>query len=250
MNTTISILPLMSVWDSLVEVFGKMILALSINGQVGIGIILFTAMIRTVLLPLFQMQMKSSRKLQELQPQIKALQDRYPGKDADSQATLGQAMSQLYKDHDVKLSAAALPIFIQLPILLALYQALIKVEALKVGKFFWLNLGESDPYFILPILAAGLTFFSMWLSNKSVPEKTQMMTLMSYAMSAMIFIFALTAASGVALYWAVSNAYQVLQTLLLNNPFTIIAEREAKIKAEKDRQAKIRKAQKKAHKKK
>ncbi|CRH93389.1 Membrane protein YidC [Chlamydia trachomatis] len=66
----------------------------------------------------------------------------------------------------------------------------------------------------------------------------------------MIFWFALTAASGVSLYWVVSNAYQVFQTLLLNNPFKIVAERQAKIAAEKEREAKIRRAQKKARKKK
>ncbi|MGZ7259714.1 YidC/Oxa1 family membrane protein insertase, partial [Streptococcus pyogenes] len=73
---------------------------------------------------------------------------------------------------------------------------------------------------------------------------------MTYAMPLMILWFAATAASGVALYWTVSNAYQVFQTLLLNNPFKIVAERQAKLDAEKDRQAKIRRAQKKARKKK
>ena len=66
----------------------------------------------------------------------------------------------------------------------------------------------------------------------------------------MIFWFAVNAASGVALYWVVSNAFQVVQTLLLNNPFKIVAERQAKLDAEKERQAKIRRAQKKARKRK
>lgn len=66
----------------------------------------------------------------------------------------------------------------------------------------------------------------------------------------MIFWFAVNAASGVALYWVVSNAFQVFQTLLLNNPFKIVAERQAKIEAEKELKAKIRRAQKKARKRK
>uniref|UniRef100_UPI0018747815 YidC/Oxa1 family membrane protein insertase n=1 Tax=Streptococcus suis TaxID=1307 RepID=UPI0018747815 len=102
-------------------------------------------------------------------------------------------------------------------------------EALKVGHFLWLNLGEPDPYFILPILAAVFTFLSSWLTNKAAVEKNGAITVMMYMMPVLIFFFAMTSASGVALYWTVSNAYQVAQTMLLNNPFKIIAERQAKI---------------------
>ena len=103
---------------------------------------------------------------------------------------------------------------------------------------------------VLPILAALFTFFSSWLSNKALPEKNGAMTAMMYGMPVIIFFFAMSAPSGVALYWTVSNAYQVLQTYLLNNPFKIIEEREADVKAKRDLEAKKRKALKKAQKKK
>lgn len=74
------------------------------------------------------------------------------------------------------------------------------------------------------------------------------MTVMTFAMPVMIFLFALPAASGVSLYWTVSNAYQVVQTLVFNNPFKIIAERQAKIDVEKELQSKKRKAQKRPRK--
>lgn len=237
-------------WEQLIYWFARIIQSLSINGHIGIGIILFTILIRTILLPLFQIQMKSTRKMQEIQPQLKELQEKYSGTDMESRQLLNEATRQLYKDNDINMSASFVPIFIQLPILMALFQALTRVEALKVGQFLWLNLGEQDPYFILPILAALFTFLSMWLSNKSALEKNGATVAMTYVMPLTILWFATTAASGVALYWAVSNAYQVFQTLLLNNPFKIIAERQAKIDAEKERQAKVRKAQKKARKKK
>ena len=64
----------------------------------------------------------------------------------------------------------------------------------------------------------------------------------------MIFFMSFRLASGVVLYWTVSNAFQVFQILLLNNPFKIIAEREAKERAEKERADKIRRAKKKAQK--
>ncbi len=237
-------------WDKLIYWFASVIQFLSINGQIGIGIILFTILIRTILLPLFQIQTNSSRKMQELQPQLRALQEQYAGTDADSRRELYEATQALYKKHGVSMSSSFIPLFIQMPILIALFQALTRVDALKVGHFLWLNLGEPDPYFILPILAAAFTFLSTWLTNKAAIEKSGVMTVMTYAMPVLIFLFAMTAASGVALYWTVSNAYQVVQTLVFNNPFKIIAERQAKIEAEKERQAKIRRAQKKAHKKK
>ncbi|HFI0041843.1 TPA: membrane protein insertase YidC [Streptococcus suis] len=237
-------------WDRLIYWFASIIQFLSINGQIGIGIILFTLLIRTLLLPLFQIQMNSSRKMQELQPQLKKLQEEYPGSDMESRQKLYEETQKLYKENGVSMSSSMWPLFIQMPILLALFQALTRVEALKVGHFLWLNLGDPDPYFILPILAAVFTFLSSWLANKAAIEKNGAMTAMMYAMPILIFFFAMTSASGVALYWTVSNAYQVAQTMLLNNPFKIIAERQAKIDAEKERQAKIRRAQKKAQKKK
>ena len=237
-------------WDQLIYWFASVIQFLSINGQIGIGIILFTILIRTLLLPLFQIQINSSRKMQELQPKLKALQAEYPGTDMESRQQLYEATQALYKENGVSMRSSMIPLLIQMPILLALFQALTRVEVLKVGHFLWLNLGEPDPIFVLPVLAAGFTFLSTWLTNKSAIEKNMAMTVMTFAMPVMIFHFALPAASGVSLYWTVSNAYQVVQTLVFNNPFKIIAERQAKIDVEKELQSKKRKAQKKAKKKK
>ncbi|MHC5879529.1 YidC/Oxa1 family membrane protein insertase, partial [Streptococcus pyogenes] len=83
-------------------------------------------------------------------------------------------------------------------ILMALFQALTRIEALKVGQFLWLNLGDRDPYFVLPVLAAFFTFLSMWLTNKAALEKNVATMVMTYAMPLMILWFAATAASGVA----------------------------------------------------
>ena len=161
---------------------------------------------------------------------LKELQAKYPGKDLDSRTKLSEEMRALYKEKGVKTSSAFLPLLIQMPVLMALFQALSRVEFLKVGHFLWLDLGAIDPTYILPVLAALFTFFSSWLTNKAMPERNGSATTMMYVMPVMIFFFALFSASGVALYWVTSNAYQVGQTYLLNNPFKIIAEREAKNK--------------------
>ena len=237
-------------WSRLVYFFAETIRFLSFDMSIGIGIILFTILIRTLLLPVFQTQMVASRKMQEAQPRIKELRDMYPGRDMESRTKLDQETRKLFKELGIKQSSTFWPLLVQMPILIALFQALSNVDFLKTGHFLWFNLGGADTTFVLPILAALFTFFSSWLSNKALPEKNGAMTGMMYGMPIIIFFFAISAPSGVALYWAVSNAYQVLQTYILNNPFKIIAEREAGIQAEKDLEIKKRKALKRAQKKK
>ena len=237
-------------WSRLVYFFAETIRFLSFDMSIGIGIILFTILIRTLLLPVFQTQMVASRKMQEAQPRIKELRDMYPGRDMESRTKLDQETRKLFKELGIKQSSTFWPLLVQMPILIALFQALSNVDFLKTGHFLWFNLGGADTTFVLPILAALFTFLSSWLSNKSLPEKNGAMTGMMYGMPVIIFFFAISAPSGVALYWAVSNAYQVLQTYILNNPFKIIAEREAGIQAEKDLEIKKRKALKRAQKKK
>ncbi|MBJ8349803.1 YidC/Oxa1 family membrane protein insertase [Streptococcus zalophi] len=236
-------------WDKFVYFFAEMIQILSFNERTGIGIILFTLVIRTILLPVYNMQMKSSQKMQEIQPKLKELQKQYPGKDTDSRMLLAEATQQLYKDNNVNPYSSLLPLFIQMPLLLALYQALSRVAFLKTGTFLWLEIANPDPYFVLPVLAAIFTFLSTWLSNKGIREKNGVLTAMMYIMPIMILVIGINMASGVALYWTISNAYQVFQTLIFNNPFKKIAEYERMEREEKEKQAKIRRAKKKAQKK-
>ena len=236
-------------WDQIVYAFAKAIEWLSFGGSVAIGIILFTIILRAALMPLFSKQMKSSQKMQELQPKLRELQRQYSGRDSESRLKLAEAQQALYKENGVSLYASFIPLLIQLPILWALYQALTRVAFLREGTFLWLDLAKPDPYFILPLLAALFTFLSTWLTNKAAPEKNPMMSVMTYGFPIMIFIFGVNFASGVALYWTVSNAFQVFQIMLLNNPFKIIEAREAAAREEKERKARIRRAQKKAHKK-
>lgn len=237
-------------WSQFVYFFATMIKALSINGMTGIGIILFTLIVRIIMIPIYNLQMKSSRKMQDLQPMIKAIQAKYPSKDMDSRMAMNEEVQALYKEHEVNPLASLIPLFTQLPVLLGLFQALTRVEFLKQGHFLWFDIAKPDPYLILPILAAVFTFLSMWLSNKALKEKNTMMTVMMISMPAMIFFFGLSMASGVALYWTVSNAFQVVQTLVFNNPYKIIAEREREEAFEKERASKIRRAMNKAQKRK
>lgn len=236
-------------WDQLVYWIGEAIQALSF-GNIGVGIILFTLILRTLLLPVYQMQIKSSRQMQELQPQLKELQSKYVGRDMETRAKLSEETQKLYKENGVNMYASMLPLLVQMPILIALFQALTRVEALKVGHFLWLNIAEPDPYLILPFLAAFFTFLSTWLINKAAPQSNVALNVMAWILPIIIFFSARSFASGVSLYWTVSYIYQVAQTWIFNNPFKIIEEREAVKRAEKERLAKIRKARLKANKRK
>lgn len=236
-------------WDQIVYFFAKSIQWLSIDGRIGIGIVLFTLIIRILMMPLYNMQIKSGQKMQDLQPELKALQAKYPGKDTESRLKMTEGSQALYKKYGVNPYASLIPLIVQLPILTALFQALSHVEFLKTGSFLWVELSQPDTYYILPILAAIFTFLSSWLTNKAAREPNMIMVVMTYILPVMIFFMGFRLASGVVLYWTVSNAFQVIQILLLNNPFKIIAKRLEEEVEERERQSKIRRAKKKSQRK-
>jgi YidC/Oxa1 family membrane protein insertase len=238
------------VWEKFVWFFASLIKFLSFGGSMGIGIILLTLIIKTLLFPLMAFQIKSTKKMQVIQPEIKKIQQKYPGKDMESQRLQSEEMKRLYSENGINMYAGCLPTLAQMPFLWALFQSISRVEEIHSGRFLWLDLGQCDPYYVLPLLASIFTFISSWLSMKTAPEQNGMTKSMTYVMPVMIFFMAFRIFSGVALYWVVQNIYQAIQTLLISNPFKIEKERQAKIQAERDLEKAKRKALKKALKKK
>lgn len=236
-------------WDHyIVYNFSRFIIWLSNNcGGYGMGIIIFTIIIRVLLLPLMFYQTKSMLKTQELAPKLKSIQKKYSSRDRESMVKMQEETSKLYKEAGINPWASMLPMIIQLPIMWALYQAIWRTPELRHGTFLWLQLGHTDPYYILPILAALFTFLSSWLSMASMPERNAMTSAMTWFMPIMVFFMALGFSSAITLYWVVSNAFQVVQTLLLQNPFKIRREREAKEKQEKAKKRKLEKAKRRAY---
>jgi membrane protein insertase, YidC/Oxa1 family, C-terminal domain len=231
------------IWERyIVFNFARAIQFLSFGDNGGVGIILFTLIVRIILLPLMHFQNKSMRKTQELQPQLKALQEKYSSRDPETKRQLQEEQQRLYAENNVNPYAGCLPLLVQMPILMALWQAISRVPALRAGSFLWLNLGEHDPYFILPILAAIFTFISSYLSSMSQLESNGMTKTMTFAMPVMILVMGLNLASGLSLYWVVSNAFQVGQTLLINNPFKIRQEREDIARKQRERERALQKA--------
>ncbi|MER2180362.1 MAG: YidC/Oxa1 family membrane protein insertase [Carnobacterium inhibens] len=241
------------IWDRYIILnFSRVIIWFSnlFGGSYGIGIIIFTLIIRLILLPIMHRQTKSTQKMAGLQPQLKELQTKYASKDTDTQNKLKEETSKLYAEAGVNPVAGCLPLLIQMPVLIAMYQAISRTDVLKTGNFLWMNLGEPDHYFILPILAAALTYGTTKLSSMSQAESNPTTTSMMYIMPALILFMGITLPSALSLYWVVGNAFSVGQTLLLNNPFKIKKEREEKIRVERERQRALEKALKPKKKKK
>lgn len=233
-------------WDHyIIWNFSRVIIWLSevFGNNYGVGIIVFTLIIRIILLPVMQMQTKSTRKMAEIQPQLKELQEKYSTKDVETQQKLREEQQKLYSENGANPMMGCLPMLLQMPLLIALYQSISRTEVIKAGHFLWVNLGEKDPYYILPILAAILTFATSKLTMMGQAQSNGMTGAMTYMMPALILFMAITLPSALSLYWVVGNAFSVGQTMLLNNPFKIKREREAKEQAKKDREKALKKAQ-------
>ncbi|KRM55584.1 preprotein translocase subunit YidC [Lacticaseibacillus sharpeae JCM 1186 = DSM 20505] len=216
------------------------------GGSYGMGIILFTIIIRIVIFPLSAISMKNMTKQSEIAPKLKALQQQYKSKDQETQEKLMKETRKLYADEDVHPMMSFLPVLVQMPFLFALYQAIYRTDSLKAGTFLWMQLGKPDPLYITMILAAIFTGLTSYMSMLAQPERNSMSMIMTFGMPIFIFVMALALPSAVTIYWVVTNAFSLVQQLLLQNPFKLRREREAKAQAERDREKALRKAKKRA----
>lgn len=179
----------------------------------GLAIILLTILIKLVLYPLTQKQMKSMLAMQQLQPKIKEIQEKWKSKDpkkAQEQVML------LYKENNVNPAAGCLPLLIQMPILIALYRSLFGFQYANTAhaSFIWLqNLSDKDPYYILPVLAGVTTYLQSKLTTTS-NDPTQKMML--YTMPVFIGWISATVPAGLALYWATFNVASAVQQYFVN----------------------------------
>lgn len=181
-----------------------------------LAIFLLTLIIRLLILPLNVKSMKSTAKMQEIQPEVKKIQEKYK----NNPEKLQQETMKLYKDNNVSMTGGCLPMLIQMPILFALYGAFMKITAVQGQPFLWIpDLSQKDPIFILPVLAAAFTYLSTHISTKSnatgATQGGPNMGTMNIAMSVMIGVTAISFKSLLVLYWIMGSIIQVLQTYLI-----------------------------------
>ncbi|NRN76568.1 YidC/Oxa1 family membrane protein insertase [Lactobacillus helveticus] len=227
-------------------------LAKLMGNSYGWAIIVFTIIIRVILLPLNAISIRSTTKMQGIQPQINELRKKYPGRDTESRTLLQQETNKLYKEAGVNPYTGCLPVLIQLPVMYALYGAILRTPQLQTGRFLWMDLSKPDPYYIMPILAMVFTFLSTYISQLAMPKSAQngMTKVMTYGMAIMVGVMALKFQAAITLYWVISNLFQAVQTFILQNPIKFKKEQEAKAEAERERKRKIRKTYKRLGRKK
>ena len=191
--------------------------------------------------------MKSTQKMSDLAPQMQELKEKYDTKDKEQLEEYNEAVSRLYEENDANPYASCLPLLVQTPILIALYQTISRTPIISASDFLWVNLGQPDPYFILPVLAALLAFANSKLTMMNTPSQPGSGA-MVYAMPLMIFFISFRLASALSLYFVVSNGAMVAQTFLLNNPFKRRKEMEEKEAAEQEAEQRRLRALKRARK--
>lgn len=212
----------LSIWGTLVAGFSSVIeffyqMTVTIGyGNYGLAIILLTATMKMLLYPLTAKQMKSVKAMQEIQPQIKELQEKHRKNPEKAQ----KAVMELYREKKVNPLAGCLPLLIQMPILIAFYQALLRFNYAdpSAAGFLWIaNLSQSkpsDPYYILPILTAAATYWQQRVSTASPNDPTQ--RTMLYTMPLFLGYIAYTVPAGLALYWVVFSVLGAVQQLFIN----------------------------------
>jgi len=181
-------------------------------GNWGLAIILLTIGIRMMLFPLMHKSTVSMRKMQKIQPKIKAIQEKYRKNKSDPavRQKMNQETMELYKQEGVNPVGGCLPTLIQLPILFALYTLFAHAIELRHAPFIWwiTDLSAKDPLMITPILMTA----SMWLQQKLAPQagdpnQMKMMRFMPLIFGIMFLGFP----SGLVLYWLTNNVVTILQ---------------------------------------
>lgn len=173
----------------------------------GVAIILMTIIIKMALYPLTVKQVKSMKAMQEMQPQMKKIQEKYKSKPEELQKQL----AALYKESGVNPLAGCLPLVAQMPILIGIFYAIRDYQyAGAAPSFLWLtNLSDADPYYILPVLSALTTFIQQ--KQTTADASNPQMKIMIIFMPLFIGWISCTFPSGLVIYWVVSNIMQILQ---------------------------------------
>lgn len=216
-------------WDAFLNLIFTVIKACySVVGDWGMAIIIITIAFRLAIWPLMQGQIKSSYQMQKVQPLIKEIQEKF----SDDPVRMQEEMQKLYAEANFNPLAGCLPILLQMPIFMALFQVLRNMQAYigeEQGSYGFYNiikdlttspstaLGEGFatflPYGILLLIFAGATFAPMLLQQKNAPASSQRnQTLMIAAvMSVMMLWIGWGSPAGVLLFWGASSLIGVAQ---------------------------------------
>jgi len=222
------------IWDLIIlqPVLNSLVVLCSILfGSFGLAIIGLTIIVRGCMYPLTIRQLRSTEAMQSLQPKIAELQKKY----AKDKQKLAKEQMQLYKESGISPLGCLVPMLIQMPIWIALFQSIMRLLAVTPedflglsqylyswavvhatlpleSSFLWLDLATPDRLLLLPILV-GVT---MWVQQKMVtaattdPKQQSMSKMMLWMMPVMFAFLSLQFPSGLALYWVTSNVISIV----------------------------------------
>jgi len=186
-------------------------------GNYGWSIILLTIFINLLMFPLRHKSVVSMRKMQELQPQVKAIQDRYANLKATDPAKqkMNAELMNLYREKGVNPASGCVPMLLTMPVLFAFYALLSVAIELRGAPFIgWIrDLSTYDPLYVTPLLMGATQFWQTRITPMTGdPAQQRMMMIMPL----MFMVFFLWAPSGLVLYWLVSNVWTIGQQYVTN----------------------------------
>jgi YidC/Oxa1 family membrane protein insertase len=187
----------------------------------GVAIIIVTFLIKLVFYKLTESSGRSMAKMRNLQPRMKALQERYK----DDKPALSAQMMDLYKREKVNPAAGCLPILIQMPFFLAFYWVLLESVEMRQAPFaLWItDLSTKDPYFILPLIMGAAMLVQQKLNPAPAdPVQAKVMQIMPIMFTVFFAFFP----SGLVLYWVTNTLLSIAQQWKINK----VVEQEAKDK--------------------
>ena len=190
-------------------------------GNWGVAIIVVTILIKLVFYKLTESSGRSMAKMRNLQPRMKALQERYK----DDRQQLSQQMMELYKREQVNPAAGCLPILVQMPFFLAFYWVLVESVEMRQAPFaLWItDLSARDPYFILPLIMGAAMLLQQKLNPAPAdPVQARVMQIMPIMFTGFFAFFP----SGLVLYWATNTILSIAQQWKINK----VVEQEEKAK--------------------
>ena len=177
----------------------------------GLVLVIFGILVRILLWPLNQKAMRANMQLQVVQPLMKELQDRY----RNDPQRMQQEMFKLYKEYKVNPLGGCWPMLLPMPVLFALFFVFQNTIELRGASFLWLpDLSRPDPLYIIPIIMGASMW---WLSKVGMMgmEPNPQMKMMLYVMPVMMTVLFVNFASGLNLYYAVSNIASLPQQWLI-----------------------------------
>lgn len=210
---------------------GILFISKYLGGIVG-GVIGVTVLVNLITLPVMIKSTVSTQKMQIIQPEIERIQLKYRGRnDQASQMRMNVEIQNLYKKHDISM-LSSFTTFLTLPIMIAMWQAVQRLEAIYTTTFIGLNLGVKPmemildgqfQYFVI-VLFVGLTqFFAIQINqimlkrrkNYKESKQQRQMNSMNYMMTIMIVWFSLSMPTAMSLYWITTNIITVLRTVYI-----------------------------------